>query len=113
MGGEVPNGTMTYAEYFGSELSVSNIDYLMTVIYASDYSPEGRGSAYLGEYGRPGGLLMARELLSDSAGQWRVLHALMAGPDAQTTMKSFFRVFGLGDLRVWAFDIKPVFVIDQ
>jgi len=106
-GGAMPDGTMTYAEYIGDPLLVTNAKHLVSLYYASRRS-EGTGLVFLGEYTRPDGLVLVHAGLPDSDGQWSVIRVLVDGPPAPTAVMPLVRNWGVGQLWIDKLEIRPV-----
>jgi tetratricopeptide (TPR) repeat protein len=107
-GGLMPDGAMTFAEYVGKSFPVTDTKYLVSLYYCSRYFIEGSGLAFLGDYARSGGLVLAYYSLPHSGGQWRVVHTLVDGPSASTSVVPLVRDWGVGQLWVQAFVVRPI-----
>jgi tetratricopeptide (TPR) repeat protein len=112
-GGLMPDGTRTHAEYVGKSFPVTDIKYLVSLYYCSQHFTEGSGLAFLGDYVHSGGLVLAYYSLPHSGGQWRVVHTLVDGPSASTSVVPLVRDWGVGQLWVQAFVVRSVACVED
>lgn len=107
-GGTLPDGTITYAEYVGPDVSVGPTKYLVSLTYRSWGFTEGSGFIFWGDYTRPDGLILLHNELPATQGQWRVSHFLVAGPAEAARITPLVRNWGVGQLEILALTIRPV-----
>jgi hypothetical protein len=112
-GGPATEGTRTYAEYISDSLPMGGTRYLLSIYYSSQNSEEGNTFVFVGEYERRNGTVLVRQMLPDSRGQWRVAHILVDTAITSSATSLLVRMWGVGDLRIWAAELKPIIVVTE
>jgi hypothetical protein len=109
----LPDGTSTFAEYIGNSFPVTNTKYSVSLYYCLQHFTEGIGLVYLGDYARPGSLMMLHQDLPLSNGQCRIASFLVDGPAVMTMVTPLVRNWGTGDLWIHSLEIRSIVTSDK
>jgi hypothetical protein len=97
-GGPMGDGTITYGEYRGRELTLPPGDwYIISSCYRSQ-NLDGNGLLFVGEDSR-GGVRLTHTYLGDSSGDWHKVSVLVPGQSQEMAVIPVVRNWGLGS--VW------------
>jgi tetratricopeptide (TPR) repeat protein len=103
-GGPMADGTVTYGECTGEELTLfPGSRYLISARYRS-MNLDGNGLLFLGEYFKPDGVRLTHTYLEGSSGEWREVFILVQGQDRKISVVPLIRNWGLGS--VWFDDVQ-------
>ncbi|MBI5034842.1 MAG: tetratricopeptide repeat protein [Chloroflexi bacterium] len=109
-GGSLPDGSTTYAEYFGKSFVVTENQYLVTVTYRTWNVMDGKGAVFVGDYTRLGGNVLAAFPLPPSNGVLRTVRVLAKGSPSQVQMTPLVRNVGLGQFWFSQVQVRSVMI---
>jgi tetratricopeptide (TPR) repeat protein len=102
-GGPVGDGTATYGEYIGEELTLPPGDWYIISSYYRSQNLDGNGLLFVGEDSK-GGARLTHTYLEDSSGDWHKVSVLVPGQSQEMAVIPVVRNWGLGS--VWFDDVQ-------
>jgi tetratricopeptide (TPR) repeat protein len=111
-GGLMDDGTATYGELVGEELSLSPGGWYVISARYRTQNLSGNGLLFLGEWFEPDGVQLTHTYLEDSSGEWRKVSVLVRGQDWKMAVVPLIRNWALGS--VWFDDVqvRPIWSLE-
>jgi hypothetical protein len=103
-GGLMDDGTATYGELVGEELTLSPGGWYVISARYRTQNLDGNGLLFLGESSKPDGVRLTHTYLEDSSGEWRRVSIPVRGQDWKMAFVPLIRNWALGS--VWFDDVQ-------
>jgi tetratricopeptide (TPR) repeat protein len=111
-GGLMDDGTATYGELVGEELTLSPGGWYVISARYRTQNLSGNGLLFLGEWFKPDGVRLTHTYLEDSSGEWRQVSILVRGQDWKMAVVPLVRNWALGSVWFDDLQVRPIWSLE-